>query len=101
MPRFTALPVTVEAHQWAGHMHMLPEPFRIAIRTHRPGGMIEVMTGDGIRQCRHEDWIVRGPDGQFSVMRAAAFEAMYGPQEEPPAAPIPARADTTRRKASV
>jgi hypothetical protein len=77
MPRFVARPVIVEAFQWTGHAHELPESFRMAIARHLVGGIVEVMTGDGARQCRHDDWIVRGPEGTFSVLRAAAFEAGY------------------------
>lgn len=77
MPRFVARPLVVEAFQWLGHTHELPESFRLAITRHLPAGGVEVMTGDGARQCRHYDWIVRGPEGLFSVLRAAAFEASF------------------------
>lgn len=79
MPRFVAKPIVCEAFQWQGHTHELPESFRMAITRHLVGGMVEVMTGDGARQCKHYDWIVRGPEGQFAVVRAAAFEAGYEP----------------------
>jgi hypothetical protein len=79
MPRYTAKPVLVEAFPWQGHAHELPESFRMAITRHLVGGMVEILTGDGARQCRHDDWIVRGPDGQFSVLRAAAFETYFEP----------------------
>lgn len=77
MPRYIARPVIIEAFPWSGHTHELPESFRRAVTRHLVGGMVEIMTGDGARQCRHDDWIVRGPDGQFSVLRAAAFETMF------------------------
>lgn len=77
MPRFVARPVIIEAFQWSGHTHELPESFRMAITRHLPGGMVEVRTGDGVRQCAHYDWIIRGPDGQFSVLKSAAFEFGY------------------------
>lgn len=105
MPRFVARPVMVEAHQWTGHTHLMPEAFRLAVRGHRAGGIIEVMTGDGVRQCKHEDWIVHGPDGSFSVQRNAMFETWFAPVVpaiEPVAQPTPiatpaARADTRRK----
>lgn len=77
MPRFIARPVIVEAHQYSGHTHDLPHAFQLAVLRHVVGGTIEVATGDGARPCKCGDWIVRGPDGQFSVMRAATFEAMF------------------------
>jgi hypothetical protein len=80
MPRFVARPVQIEAHQWEGHTHELPESFRRAVTRHIMGG-VEIMTGDGARACKHYDWIVRGPDGQFSVVRAAAFETYFEEQK--------------------
>ena len=77
MPKFIAKPVGVEAFQFDGHTHMLPEDFRMAVRRHLPGGTVEVMTGDGLRPCKHGDWIMRGPSGDFSVVRNATFETMY------------------------
>lgn len=99
MPRYIGRPVICEAWQWTGHAHMLPESFRLALRSHRVGGIVEVMTADGVRQCKHEDWIVAGPDGTFSVQRAALFETFFEPFQpvslspaipnpEPPAIPV-------------
>ena len=76
MPRFVARPVVIEAFQWLGHSHELPEDFRRAITRHTMGG-VEIMTGDGARVCKHYDWIARGAEGQFFVLKAAAFEAGY------------------------
>lgn len=89
MPRYVARPVIVEAYAWTGHTHELPEDFRRAITRHLQAGGVEVMTGDGARQCKHYDWIVRGPEGQFSVIRAAAFEAGY--EEHVPKTTLPLR----------
>lgn len=112
MPRFVCLPVPIEAHQYNGHLHEWPEQFRLAVRGHKVGGIVEVMTGDGVRQCKHGDWVVAGPDGTFSVQRAATFETWFTPllmprveQIKAPSsegradrtAPIPARADTRRK----
>jgi len=77
MPRFIGKPVIVEAFQFEGHTHTMPESFRLAVRAHRVGGIIEVMTGDGVRACRHGDWLVHGPDGTFSVQRGALFETWF------------------------
>ena len=104
MPRYTARPLTVEAHQWTGHVAEWPESFRLAVRGHKVGGIIEVMTGDGVRQCKHGDWIVAGPDGTFTVQRAAMFETWFAPfqpqvEEIEAPAPIPAARADTRRKA--
>ena len=109
MPRFAARPIGVTAFQWTGHTHMLPEAFRLAVCRHLVGGMIEIRTGDGPRVCKHDDWIVHGPDGLFSVLRNAAFETMFEPQPQPqpqpqsPAPiPVPARVEPPppRRKAN-
>jgi hypothetical protein len=99
MPRFVAKPVIVTAFQYDGHLHLMPEAFRLAVRGHRAGGIIEVMTGDGVRQCKHEDWIVHGPDGSFSVQRNAMFETWFTEQThvEPPTPTPAARADTRRK----
>jgi hypothetical protein len=76
MPRFRALPVVVEAHQFTGSVNLWPDPFLRAVVRHLPGGITEVMTADGLRQVRNNDWLVYGPGG-FSVMHEAAFEAMF------------------------
>lgn len=86
MPRFIARPVGVTAFPWNGHLHELPESFRLAVRRHLVGGIIEVMTGDGVRACKHGDWIVAGPDGTFSVQRQATFETWF---EEQPLPAVP------------
>jgi hypothetical protein len=86
MPRYVARPVQVTAFQYDGHTHEWPEAFRMAVRRHLPGGTVEIMTGDGLRPCKHGDWIMHTPDGQFSVVRDAAFETMFEPQRPAPAA---------------
>jgi hypothetical protein len=102
MPRFIARPVEVEAHQYDGTTVCMPDDFRRALRRYLPDGTVEFMTGDGPRPCKYRDWVMRGPDGQISVIRDAAFEAMFapvfaGPPPEalmpalPPALPIPAK----------
>lgn len=86
MPRFIAKPIVVEAHQFdAATVSAMPEAFRFAIRRHLPDGTVEVMTGDGLRICRHGNWIVRGTDGDFTVMRNRAFEALFEPHVVAPA----------------
>jgi hypothetical protein len=101
MPRFVAKPVTVEAHMWDGHMHMMSDAFRRSVLRHLPNGTVEINTGDGPRPCAQGSWIVHGPDGAFSVMRKAAFAAMFKPhvaeETQQSAAPIPARADLRRK----
>lgn len=98
MPRYIGRPVGVEAHQWTGHAHMLPDAFRLAIRAHRAGGIVEVMTGDGIRQCKHEDWIVAGPDGTFSVQRNAMFETWFEEHRDEPPPPTSTPMKRTKEK---
>lgn len=77
MPRFVARPIVIEAHQFDGHTVAMPDAFRMAVRRQLADGTIDVMTGDGLRSCRYGDWIVHGPDGQFSVVRASTFEMMF------------------------
>lgn len=84
MPRFVARPVVVEAHHLLESVNAMPEAFRLAVRRFLPNGTIEVMTGDGMRICRHTDWVMRGPDGEFSVMKNATFEAMFEPHVQRP-----------------
>jgi hypothetical protein len=104
MPRYTTRPVQIEAVQWDGHMHMMSDAFRRSVLRHLPNGTVEIDTLDGPRPCKQGWWIVAGPDGAFSVMRAAAFDEMFAPfvaeesTPQPAPEPIPARA-TVRRKA--
>ncbi len=97
MPRFVALPTVIEAHQHKGGQP--PGDFALAVRRHLPGGRFEVATGDGPRVCGYLDWITRGGDGQFSVVPAATFEALYTPWE-PPAQPLEERSRTLHLKGS-
>jgi hypothetical protein len=76
MPRYRALPTVVEAHQFTGTVSFWPDPFRRAVVRHIPGGITEVMTADGARPVRFNDWVVYGPDG-FTVVHEAAFEARF------------------------
>lgn len=76
MPRFRAIPVVIEAHQMTGSINQWPDPFRRAVVRHIPGGTTEIMTPDGARPVRNNDWVVYGPGG-FSVVHEAAFEAMF------------------------
>jgi hypothetical protein len=101
MPRFVARPIVVEAHQYDGNTVAMPDAFRMAVRRHLPGGTVEVMAGEQLRACKHGDWIVRGPDGQFSVVRDAAFETMFEPHRAAPAAlPEPGKRLPTRKEAA-
>lgn len=96
MPRFIARPVIIEAHQFdKGTIGQWPDSFRLAVRRRMPDGTVEIMTGDGARNCKHRDWVWRGPDGEFSVSREAAFEAMF--DEHVPAAE-PDRRVTARKE---
>lgn len=79
MPRFIARPIIVEAFQFLGDIALMPEDFRRAVGRHLGGGITEVVTGEGVRPCRHSDWIVRGSDGTFSVIRDTNFEAAFEP----------------------
>jgi hypothetical protein len=103
MPRFTTRPCQIEAHEWDGHMHMMPDAFRRCVLRYLPNNMVEIDTGDGPRPCAHGSWIVHGPDGAFSVMRKAAFAAMFmpyvaeHPTPQPAPTPIPARAEIRRK----
>jgi hypothetical protein len=76
MPRFVANQITVEAHQFLGDTSPWPESFRRAVLRHLAGGITEIQTGDGPRPCRYSDWMISGPGG-YSIVRAAAFEAMF------------------------
>lgn len=89
MPRFVGRPVVVEAHQFTGNA--LPVTFAGAVARRSQAGM-EIKTADGPRLCRFTDWIMRGPSGEFSVMKNAAFETFFAPFEpapDPPPEPEP------------
>lgn len=94
MPRFVANPITVEAVAYDGHVHMMPEPFRMAVRRQLHGGHADVMCGGELRRCSHGDWIVRGPDGQFSVVKSATFEMLFTEQR-------PAKSEKRKELANV
>ena len=108
MPRFVGRPVVIEAHQWDGYLHDLSETFRQAVRGFLPGGLMTIATIDGPKRCAQGDWIVHGPDGAFSIVKAALFEAMYqplpvvAPAPEPEFAPAaaPARPRLNRKETS-
>lgn len=80
MPRFTALPITVEAHQFTGATTLMPEAFIRAIPQHREGGAGVVQTARGLVPIELGDWIMRGAGGDFTVMSNAAFEAAFQEQ---------------------
>lgn len=84
MPRFVARPVVVEAHQYLGNVVAMPIDFRDAVRRYAHDGSVDIMSSDGLRCCRHGDWIVRGPTGEFSIQRVATFEKMFEPHHPPP-----------------
>lgn len=81
MPRFVARPVIIDAYCFEGDVALWPEAFRFAVLRHLSGGITEIRTNDGPRHCCAGDWVMRGPDGTFSVVRDATFEAMFGPIE--------------------
>jgi hypothetical protein len=82
MPRFVTRQNTVNAVQFTGDIAFWPEPFRLAVRRHLPGGTTEIFTGDGVRPCKIGDWVVNGPDGAMMVWRNAAFETFFEPKVE-------------------
>jgi hypothetical protein len=90
MPRFVARPVVVEACQFVSQSTQLPYDFRVAVKRMLANGTADVMTGDGMRVCKPGDWIMRGPDGTFSVVRDAVFEAMFQ-EHVPPVVVAPVR----------
>lgn len=93
MPRFVARPVVVEAYCWDGNSVGWPEDFRLVLAT-TPDGRAMVQTADGVSVAKRDDWIVRGGDGMFVVVKAATFETTYG---EMAAAEMPAKRSYTRR----
>lgn len=96
MPRFVGRPVIVEAHSFEGNVAFWPEPFRLAVRRHYPDGTIGVAVGSELRTAKYGDWVVHGPDGLFTVMTPAAFEAMFSPQAVPAPSPAPPAASPRR-----
>ena len=86
MPRFIARPVTVEAHQWGGNTVLMPDDFRLSVQS-TPDGRAVVTTLDGPKVAQRDDWIMRGPGGDFVVVRPAAFETMFEPLAQTPEPP--------------
>jgi len=83
MARFQARPIVVEAHQWNGEIGMLPESFVVALVGYVRDGPATVPTADGNREVPRGGWIYRGPNGEFSVMSAAAFDGTFVALVEP------------------
>lgn len=83
MPRFVGKPTIVEAEQFLGSIAFWPESFRRAVVRHLPGGTTEVRTAEGVRPVKQNDWILRGPYGDFSVMKPSAFETFFTEHEAP------------------
>ena len=77
MTRYVAKPVHIEAHQHLGKP--FPIEFARAVMRVKPDGTIEVMTGDGPRVMKYRDYIARGSDGQFFVIREGLFLTNYEP----------------------
>lgn len=77
MPKFVGKRTVVEAVQFNGYVATWPEQFRLAVGRHLPGGTTEIKTAEGVLPVRHNDWVIRGPYGDFSVMRPAAFETYF------------------------
>jgi hypothetical protein len=92
MPQFVGLPVIVEAYRFETNVAFMPEHFRRAVRRYYPDGTVGVLVDNALRICKHADWIVQGPSGDFTVMSPAAFEASYAPfvaeVPAPPLAPV-------------
>ena len=78
MPRFVARPVVIEAHQWSGNAVLMPDDFRLSL-TPQPDGSALVQTIGGGRRALHGDWVMRGSDGSFSVVRGGAFDDLFEP----------------------
>ena len=78
MPRFVARPIVIEAHQWGGNAVLMPDDFRMSL-TPQPDGSALVQTVGGGRRALPGDWVMRGADGTFSVVRGGAFDALFEP----------------------
>jgi len=76
MPRFIASPVVVEAHSWEGNTVLMPDEFRLAVSP-LPDGRAMVQTMDGAQVAQRGDYVVRGADGDFVVVKAAKFETLF------------------------
>lgn len=79
MTRFVSRPgVVVAAAQYNGGS--LPMDLAHAVLQRRQDGGLDINGVDGPVRCKPTDWVIRDRDGQFSVMRDAAFEVMFEPQ---------------------
>ena len=74
-------PVTVEAHQYLGteqNIQFMKEWSNSAVfeaSEHR--GRVYAHTPDGVMVLNVQDWLIKGANGHFSVMRPDAFAEIY------------------------
>lgn len=94
MPRFVSRPgVVIEACQYTGGM--IPSEVAGGVLQRRADGGLDIQGADGPVRCKLTDWIIRDRDGQYSVMRDAAFEVMF---ERPVERPVTVTVEPERAK---
>lgn len=81
MPKFTKLPVTIEAVQFTpGHFYAVEE-FVGGAAEFRDGELI-IATLEGPLRAAPYDWIIKGVKGEFYPCKPDIFEATYEPANE-------------------
>ena len=81
MPRYTAKPISVEAHRYNGNTLNLEGEFNRVIMDFRPGGRAIVRTPGGMLPLDVGDWLVRDASGVVMPVSAGTFERTYAPAE--------------------
>jgi hypothetical protein len=82
MARYRVRPVGVDAVRWDGSRRGEEEIMlwaRQSVRGSATGRHLTVVTSKGRFRAHPGDWIVHGPNGQWSVVRDELFTETYEP----------------------
>lgn len=81
--KYKKKPVVVEAIQWNGANHLLPQTEfmkgsnAFLDRTNNPIGEIVIPTLEGVMRAQPGDYIIKGVKGEFYPCKPDIFEATY------------------------
>lgn len=73
--RFRKRPVAIDAVQWLGDLNAIFEAF--GERFLLDGSTLLIVTLEGTMDCRLNDWLIRGVNGEFYPCKPDIFEKTY------------------------
>jgi len=80
--KFRKMPVVIEAVQWTGDMASVIALVSHDLPTYGAGGSpgsLRIATLEGDHECRLDDWIIKGVQGEFYPCKPDIFAATYEP----------------------